>query len=230
MTSAIALLALSAHSRPAASHAEVSPARAPYAWRNVRVGGGGFAPGIIFSTVERGLAYLRTDMGGAYRWDAAARAWLPLQDGNAVSGYMGIESIAADPVDADIVYLAAGMSARGAAAIWRSDDRGARWRITPVPFAMGGNEDGRGLGERLAIDPHRPATLMFGSRHDGLWRSDDLGCALAKGRQLSGRGARQTGTAPRNAWRAEFRPVRSRASRADLRRAGGPGRASLPVR
>ncbi|RYF21323.1 MAG: hypothetical protein EOO77_06275, partial [Oxalobacteraceae bacterium] len=63
LTSAIALLALSAHPRPAASHAEVSPARAPYAWRNVRVGGGGFAPGIIFSTVERGLAYLRTDMG-----------------------------------------------------------------------------------------------------------------------------------------------------------------------
>ena len=80
LTSAIALLALSAHSRPAASHAKVSPARAPYAWRNVRVGGGGFAPGIIFSTVERGLAYLRTDMGGAYRWDAAERAWLPLQD------------------------------------------------------------------------------------------------------------------------------------------------------
>ncbi len=180
LTSAIALLALSAPSRPAASHAEVSPARAPYAWRNVRVGGGGFAPGIIFSTVERGLAYLRTDMGGAYRWDAAARAWLPLQDGNAVSSYMGIESIAADPVDADVVYLAAGMSARGEAAIWRSDDRGARWRITPVPFAMGGNEDGRGLGERLAIDPHRPATLMFGSRHDGLWRSDDSGAHWRK--------------------------------------------------
>ena len=38
---------------------------APYAWRNVTVGGGGFAPGIVFSRAERGLAYLRTDMGGA---------------------------------------------------------------------------------------------------------------------------------------------------------------------
>src|SRR5882757_6692264 len=33
-----------------------------YVWRNVKVGGGGFAPAIVFSRVERGLAYLRTDM------------------------------------------------------------------------------------------------------------------------------------------------------------------------
>ncbi|WP_347304647.1 hypothetical protein V5740_14075 (plasmid) [Croceibacterium sp. TMG7-5b_MA50] len=146
-----------------------------YEWRNVVVGGGGFAPGIVFSPVERGLAYLRTDMGGAYRWDATEARWLPLQDGEAVSSFMGIESIAPDPVDADVVYLAAGMSARGAAAIFRSADRGATWRRTRVPFAMGGNEDGRGMGERLAVDPHNTATLLYGSRHDGLWRSDDAG-------------------------------------------------------
>ncbi|MEG8039560.1 hypothetical protein QP166_09460 [Sphingomonas sp. LR60] len=156
------------------------PPATPYRWQNVVVGGGGFAPGIVFSPVERGLAYLRTDMGGAYRWDASSRRWQPLQDDEAESNFMGIESIAPDPRDANIVYLAAGMSARGPAAIFRSTDRGARWRKTIVPFAMGGNEDGRGLGERLAIDPHRTATLMFGSRHDGLWRSDDAGASWRK--------------------------------------------------
>lgn len=145
----------------------------PYDWKSVKVGGGGFAPGIVFSTAERGLAYLRTDMGGAYRWSAGERRWLPLEDWNAVPSFMGVESIAPDPVSADVVYLAAGMSANSPAAIMRSADRGLHWRITPVPFAMGGNEDGRGLGERLAIDPHHRSTLLFGSRHDGLWRSDD---------------------------------------------------------
>jgi photosystem II stability/assembly factor-like uncharacterized protein len=152
----------------------------PYIWRNVTVGGGGFAPGIVFSTAERGLAYLRTDMGGAYRWDAVARRWIPLQDGNPIASYMGIESVAADPVDPNLVYLAAGMSWHGEAAILRSADRGSTWTVVPEPFKMGGNEDGRGLGERLAIDPHRPATLLFGSRHDGLWRSDDRGAHWAK--------------------------------------------------
>lgn len=165
---------------PAADLAASEPAVAAYSWRNVTVGGGGFAPGIVFSTAERGLAYLRSDMGGAYRWDTHDRRWIPLQDGNAVSSYMGVESIVADPVDANRVYLATGMSWRGKAAIWRSADRGTHWRITPVPFTMGGNEDGRGLGERLAIDPHHTATLMFGSRHDGLWRSDDAAATWHK--------------------------------------------------
>jgi xyloglucan-specific exo-beta-1,4-glucanase len=156
-------------------------ARAPlYTWRNVTVGGGGFAPGIVFSAAARGLAYLRTDMGGAYRFDTKLARWVPLQDGNAIGGYMGVESVAADPVDPNVVYLAAGMSLRGEAAILRSADRGANWAVTPVPFKMGGNEDGRGLGERLAIDPNRTTRLLFGSRHDGLWRSVDRGAHWVK--------------------------------------------------
>ncbi|MFA6118056.1 MAG: hypothetical protein WC729_28985 [Sphingomonas sp.] len=153
---------------------------AAYEWRNVKVGGGGFAPGIVFSPAERGLAYLRTDMGGAYRWDEAAARWVPLQDGMTESSYMGVESIAPDPVDPAIVYLAAGMDAGSPAAILRSADRGWHWTIVPVLFRMGGNEDGRGLGERLTIDPNRTSTLFFGSRHDGLWRSDDSGGHWAK--------------------------------------------------
>ncbi|MEO8455463.1 MAG: hypothetical protein ABI454_09900 [Sphingomicrobium sp.] len=145
----------------------------PYEWRNVVIGGGGFSPNIIFSPAEKGLAYLRTDVGGAYRWDAKLQRWIPLQDTLWQSNYFGIESLAPDPRQPNIVYLAAGMYSGDAAAILRSTDRGATWSITPVPFRMGGNEDGRGLGERLAIDPGRTSTLLFGSRHDGLWRSDD---------------------------------------------------------
>ena len=153
---------------------------APYRWTNVKVGAGGYAPNIVFSPAERGLAYLRTDMGGAYRWDAKVQRWIPLQDGNATPSYMGIESIAPDPRNPDIVTMAAGMNAGQPAAILRSADRGQTWRVTPVPFAMGGNEDGRGLGERLAVDPNDPQRLFFGSRHDGLWRSDDAGATWRK--------------------------------------------------
>lgn len=151
-----------------------------YAWHNVRIGGGGFTPGVLYSSAEKGLAYLRTDVGGAYRWDEALQTWVPLQDAIWQDSYLGVESLAPDPINPDIVYLAGGMYSSLPSAILRSSDRGRTWTIVPAPFAMGGNEDGRGLGERLAIDPNRSSTLFFGSRHDGLWRSDDSAASWTK--------------------------------------------------
>lgn len=147
----------------------------PYVWKSVKVGAGGFVPGIVFSRVERGLAYLRSDMGGAYRWDQAGQTWIPMHDSFSQSSYFGTESIAPDPIDPNVVYIAAGMYRSDPAAILRSRDRGRTWQAFPVPFRMGGNEDGRGLGERLAIDPNDNRILFFGSRHDGLMRSADWG-------------------------------------------------------
>ena len=168
------LLALSVGGLAATARAQARDA-APYVWRNVVVGAGGFIPGIVFSRVERGLAYARSDMGGAYRFDAAAGRWKPLMDSSPRSGDFGIESIAADPIDADVVYAAVGVHKADPGAMLRSSDRGATWRRTEVPFRMGGNEDGRGLGERLAIDPNDNRILYFGSRHDGLQCSTDGG-------------------------------------------------------
>jgi photosystem II stability/assembly factor-like uncharacterized protein len=89
------------------------------------------------------------------------------------SSYHGGESIAPDPVDPNVVYAAAGMYRGDPAAMLRSHDRGDTWEVFPVQFKMGGNEDGRGLGERLAVDPNDTQILYFGSRHDGLLRSTD---------------------------------------------------------
>jgi photosystem II stability/assembly factor-like uncharacterized protein len=146
----------------------------------VKVGAGGFIPGIVFSRVERGLAFARSDMGGVYRFDAAQARWLPLQDSSPLSGDFGVESIAPDPIDAHVVYAAVGVHRGDPGVILRSADRGRTWRRTDVPFRMGGNEDGRGLGERLAVDPNDNRILYFGSRHDGLQRSEDAGLTWRK--------------------------------------------------
>jgi len=156
-----------------------------YRWHNVRIGGGGFVPGIVFSPAEPGLMYCRTDIGGAYRWDSAVKRWVPLNDSLGWSDWnlLGIESIGVDPHDPNRVYLAAGtytQSWAGNGAILRSSDRGQTWARTDLPFKMGGNEDGRSIGERLVVDPSQTATLYFGSRTSGLWRSSDYAASWTK--------------------------------------------------
>src|SRR5450432_1122135 len=151
-----------------------------YTWKNVKVVIGGFVPGIEFSTKEPGLAYCRTDIGSVYRWDNSNKKWIPLTDMIGEPNYHGAESLATDPIDANNVYVAEGMYGNGPAAILRSHDKGNSWEITKVPFTMGGNENGRGVGERLAVDPNDNKILYFASRHDGLWRSDDSAATWKK--------------------------------------------------
>ena len=150
-----------------------------YVWRNVAIGGGGFVTGIIMHPRQKDLFYARTDVGGAYRWDSATSKWIPLLDwlGADDNNLMGIESIALDPTDARVVYIAAGTYSRTNAAILRSDDHGKTFERTEVPFRMGGNELGRFNGERLAVDPNDGQILFFGSRRDGLWKSADRGAS-----------------------------------------------------
>lgn len=152
----------------------------PYAWKNAQVVGGGYVTGLVFNQKEQGLLYARTDMGGAYRWDSAAEQWIPLTDwlGEKDWNLLGIDALATDPVDPNRLYLAAGTYTNewaGNGAILRSTDRGRTFQRTDLPFKLGGNEDGRGAGERLVTNPSDNRTLLLGTRKNGLWRSTDSG-------------------------------------------------------
>jgi len=153
-----------------------------YAWQSVAIRGGGFVPGLVFSTVEKDVLYARTDMAGAYRWDAASYGWMPVMDWltRADMKYIGVESIAADPVDSSVVYMAVGTYIGSNGQIIRSADRGNTWQRYNIATSMGGNADGRSLGERLMVDPNKTSILYFGSRTAGLWKSTDSAATWAK--------------------------------------------------
>ncbi len=155
----------------------------PYTWKNVAIGGGGFVSGIVFSPAQNGLAYARTDVGGFYRSTDGGAHWTPLTDQYPASqsGYLGGESIAPDPTDASIVYAAAGMyETAGNGVILRSTNQGASWTANPIAVPMGGNDTGRGMGERLAVDPNNNTILYFGSRGSGLYKSTNSGSTWTK--------------------------------------------------
>jgi photosystem II stability/assembly factor-like uncharacterized protein len=159
--------------------------RSSYRFHHVPFVGGGFITGILFHPSVKGLAYCRTDIGGAYRWDEAERRWtslsewIPMADANLI----GVEGMALDVAHPDDLYLAAGTythdnSPNGA--LLRSHDRGKSFETIALPFKLGANEEGRFAGERLVIDPAHAGTLYFGTRLDGLWRSMDSGSTWAR--------------------------------------------------
>jgi photosystem II stability/assembly factor-like uncharacterized protein len=162
--------------------AAAPPASEAYAWRPVEIHGGGYVSGLIFHPSEPDLLYARTDVGGAYRWEPGRRAWLPITDlfdrADGTSDLYGVLSLALDPHDPEKIYLACGeytsAGARRGAVLW-SSDRGGTWGAADLPFKLGGNENGRGMGERLAVDPHDGRRLFLGSSRDGLWTSGDAG-------------------------------------------------------
>ena len=153
-----------------------------YAWKNVQIIAGGYVDGISFHPTQKDLIYARTDMGGAYRWDKATSRWIPLTDwvGPANWNYLGIEAIGLDPSDSQRLYLAAGTySYHGwsgcCSAFLVSTDQGNTFTTVTNTFPMGGNEDGRFSGDRLAVDPNLGSKLYFGTDMNGLWTSSDHG-------------------------------------------------------
>lgn len=164
------------------------PAAAPYTWSNVALGGGGAVPGVVLHPRVPDLAYARTDVGGAFRWDEVASRWIPLLDwiGADAWNHYGVDSLAVDSTDATggIVYIAVGKYAGQAwapparGAVLRSTDRGQTWRSL-LDVDVSSNRD-QAYGERLAVDPSDGRHVVYASRSEGLWASHDAGSTWAR--------------------------------------------------
>jgi hypothetical protein len=157
----------------------------PYSWRSVPFGAGGFVDGFLYHPKAKDILYARTDIGGAYRYDYAAKRWIPLLDSlnRADNDLKGVLSMAVDPNDPNKLYFACGEylgTWARVAAVLRSDDKGQTWKKTDLTIRLGGNSDGRGTGDRLQVDPNAGEILFLGANQDGLWKSTDGAKSFAK--------------------------------------------------
>ena len=173
---------------------------APFAWRNVNIQGMGYVTGMVINPLPPYDLFIRTDVGGVYRYDRAAQRWIPLLDNVAAtaSSMLSVESIAVDPTDPNTVYFAAGstrvVDAGGNVSypgeVYVSHNRGAHWKalgLAAQNIYVGGNDAYRGTtGERLAVDPLQPSTIYFGTRRSGLWRGVIAADGRATWTQASG--------------------------------------------
>ncbi len=153
----------------------------PYAWQQVMEGGTGASTHVMFHPTEKGLVYLGTDMGGMYRWNDDTYTWTPLIDTIADEKHghwLGVDSIAPDPNNPDIVYAAVGTNPnKGVAhlgAVIKSYDRGDTWVETGFTGYFGANFNQRSVGECVGVDPGNSNNVWVASYNGGgLVRSYD---------------------------------------------------------
>jgi photosystem II stability/assembly factor-like uncharacterized protein len=149
-----------------------------YNFNSIRMGGGGFVSGIITCPTQKDLIFVRTDVGGAYRWNEADKSWISLNDwvNDSQWTFLGVESMAVDPQQPNRVYMSCGLYNNSPSNILRSTDYGATFKMSNDAFPqINGNGDGRQNGERLAVDPNKSSILFCGFRNGTIYKSPNYG-------------------------------------------------------
>ena len=154
-------------------------------WRPFNTQGMGFVDGLIVHPYS-GETYIRTDVGGVFKWYGAL--WGNLTDGITLTEnktIANVESFALDYntlQDTQVIYAVCGNGLPSY--LIKSENNGASWtRMGGWPgnsTVVRGNSQWKHVGERLAIDPNDASVLYYGSRNNGLLRSNNEGAAWAE--------------------------------------------------
>lgn len=150
-----------------------------YTWKPLKIGGGGWVVGMYIHPTEPNLRYIRTDVSGAYRWQADSLKWKQIVTSASMpeeyayyGGYSGVSSLVGAPKDPNIAYMAF----KGQ--IFKSINRGDSWTATnfgSLNVIMDANGEGRQEGERLAVDPNNSDVVYYGSTNNALWVTYNAG-------------------------------------------------------
>jgi hypothetical protein len=173
-------------------HVEAADLSGTYTWKPMKIGGGGWVTGLDISSTEKSLMYVRTDVSGAYRWNAATASWKQIVTSTsmpvssvAYGKYAGVDSLVSAPKNPNIAYMAfAGLPyGETEGQIFKSTNRGDTWVATSFlncKVKMEPNGHGRQEGERLAVDPLNSDVVYYGSLANGLWVTQNGGGVWTK--------------------------------------------------
>ena len=162
-----------------------------YQWGTIPAGGGGYVTGIVAHPKEENLIYIRTDVGGVYRYEAPndqhpdhpywvqLMEWIPVEN----KSLWSTDGIALNPQNPDEIYVALGPGAGDSwidtdpypQGVYKSSNRGQTWKQV-LNKRYRGNQGNRSTGECLAVIPEGEGNIVLaGTRFDGLFRSENGG-------------------------------------------------------
>jgi photosystem II stability/assembly factor-like uncharacterized protein len=149
----------------------------PYKYNNIPIYGGGYVTGFVFHSKEPGCMYIRTDIGGVYRYNAKVDIFESLAEHIKQTDLTEAFPIALalDEKIPSRLYAVCGMERNLYGTFCYSTDRGTTFIRRPIPTMVDGNWGGRSAGSRLVVDPQDSNTLFFASQRGGLLVTHDLG-------------------------------------------------------
>ena len=149
----------------------------PYQYKNLPIPGGGYVTGFLFSKKYPDTLYIRTDIGGTYRYQYDSQKWAPLNTDVTMFDLSETypSAIALDDNHPDRLFIISGVHDRACGLLSISEDRGKTFIRKPIPTLVHGNWSGRGTGYRLVSDPLADDTLYYASQKGGLLRTTDMG-------------------------------------------------------
>lgn len=149
----------------------------PYEYKNLPIPGGGYVTGFLFSKKEAGTLYIRTDIGGTYRFHREDMRWHSLSTHVSMMDLSETypAALALDETAPGTLYIACGTDGRPEGTLAISQDYGKSFAHRTIPTPVHGDWNGRGTGLRLLADPSDNHTLYYASQKGGLLCTKNLG-------------------------------------------------------
>jgi len=163
--SALILIIIISSSSIFISASTTKSVQSTYEWGSLNIGGGGFVSGLVVGQSEM---YLRTDVGGAYKYDYTNKKWVQLFSfiDESDSGLLAVRGIAIDPTNDNIVYFLCGCAylSSGKTVIFKTTNGGSSFTEIDITdlIQVNGNGDGRVCSEQIAINPDNTKMIYVG--------------------------------------------------------------------
>jgi xyloglucan-specific exo-beta-1,4-glucanase len=147
-------------------------------WQNVSTLGMGYVDGLTINPITN-TKYVRTDVGGIFRYNDATQRWSNLTD-TIVTGERSeiacIEAFALDKKTSGANTVLYALSGNGGKVSYllKSVNDGKSWTINQGwtdSIYVFGNGDWRCSGEKIAVDPNNSNVVYCGTRRHGLWKT-----------------------------------------------------------
>ncbi len=147
-------------------------------WKNVSTLGMGYVDGLTINPINN-AKYIRTDVGGIFRFDDSNQKWINLFDNLITINQRDISSVESFAIDKttsgenQVIYALSGNYGYKSYLL-KSNNNGQTWTVNQgwnESRKVFGNGAWRCSGEKLAVDPNNSNVVYCGTRFDGLFKT-----------------------------------------------------------